>query len=127
MSLLLNKQDPKYLKYAGFNAGFYITSKYHFEEESLKKFISRLISYQKKNRNLKHGTQTILNLLTINNIELIDSKWNEMVNKENFKIFHWHGLSKPWKSNDKLWLEYKIIYDKFIKLNKEKTTLNINY
>lgn len=65
--------------------------------------------------------------MTIGNIKLINSEWNmQKIGRNAFKIYHWAGQIKPWEKNDPIWVEYKNIYEKFIKLNKEKTLVNNN-
>ena len=126
-ALILKKKNFNYVNLPGFNAGFYIVSKTDFNKEILQRLIKRLILIQKKNCIFKHGTQTILNLLTIGNIKLVNSEWNMQKKGRNaFKIYHWAGQIKPWEKNDPIWVEYKNIYEKFIKLNKEKTLVNNN-
>jgi len=123
--------DKNFLISPSFNAGFYIVSKSDFNEIKLKSVIKNLIVNQKQNNNLIYGTQTILNFLTYPDINFVDKKWNTFTSnrkeiKDNFKIFHWNRLEKPWITKDPIWLEYFNIYNNFIKLNKEKELLILN-
>ncbi len=89
-----------------FNAGFNIVNKNIFNLESLRKTILILINIQKVHKCFRFGTQVIMNLLT-DNIEFVESKWN--YSDLSSSIIHWSGPSKPWDTNDEIWLKYKNI------------------
>ena len=88
-----------------FNSGFYIVSKNIFNENNLKHLIIKLIQEQKKNRSFRFGTQVIMNLISIDKIKFIDSKWNNVPIENNY-IYHWQGLNKPWETKDPKWMKY---------------------
>lgn len=98
----------------GFNAGFYIVSKEHFEENYLLEFLGKLIIIQKKVSCFNFGTQIVLNLLHIDKRVQISKKWNHLpildYLENDLKIIHWNGLNKPWvdkKDNlNKVWWDY---------------------
>lgn len=115
----ISNNNKNFLSEPGFNAGFYICSKSNFESENLKNLVIKMINFQKKFKNLKHGTQTILIFLTLNYVKFTDKRWNTTItsNKEDSFIYHWNGVNKPWKNNDILWLDY---YDKYKNITKEK-------
>lgn len=95
-------------KNKSFNAGFYIVSKETFNEKKLFNLIVKLVEIQKEEKVFRFGTQIIMNLLSINNLTLVDPKWNNIPDINNF-ISHWNGFSsKPWESKDKLWTQYSI-------------------
>ena len=127
----LNINYNDVLKNNGFNAGFYIVSNIHFEEEYLINLINNLISVQKKLNCFNFGTQVVMNLMHVNNRLFIDKSWNHLPNlKDNsqLKIIHWNGKDKPWKNKEyssKLWFDYcKIIYPNYsINLRKENKKL----
>lgn len=112
-------------KLNGFNAGFYIVSKTHFDEYFMKTFIMKLINIQKKLSCFNFGTQVVMNLLCINNRTWVDKNWNclpklDIINK--LSIIHWNGKDKPWKNNkleeNKIWWSYCLqIYPDFKPLN----------
>jgi len=87
-----------------FNAGFNIVNKNIFNLESLKETILKLINIQKEHNCFRFGTQVIMNFLT-DNIEFVESKWNN--SDLSSSIIHWSGPSKPWETNDEIWLKYK--------------------
>ena len=95
----------------GFNAGFYIVSNTHFEENKMLELLRKLIKIQKKFRCFNFGTQVVMNLMEINKRTFIDKKWNHLPvdNPKGFKIIHWNGNVKPWSSNlpnNRLWYKY---------------------
>lgn len=93
-------------KNESFNAGFYIVSKETFDENKLFTMILKLVEIQKEEKVFRFGTQIIMNLLSINDLILVDSKWNNTPDINNF-ISHWNGFSsKPWESKDKIWTHY---------------------
>lgn len=104
--------DDNYLKH-GYNSGFYIISKNKFESNYLYNHINNLIEIQKEKNLFKFGTQVIMNLLTYEEHEFIDYKWNTNKKDKSVKIIHWCGEGKPWLNNDKIWFSY---YDKYKKL-----------
>ena len=110
----LNIDYRKMFKSNGFNAGFYIVSKNHFEENYMIELIEKLIEIQKTYKCFNFGTQVVMNLMHVDNRTFIDKEWNHLPNVENIKelkIVHWNGKNKPWnsdennKSND-VWREY---------------------
>ena len=123
----LNINYNDVLKNNGFNAGFYIVSNVHFDEEYLINLINNLINVQKKLNCFNFGTQVVMNLMHVDNRLFIDKIWNHLPNlKDNsqLKIIHWNGKDKPWKNKEyssKIWFEYcKIIYPNYtINLKKE--------
>ena len=127
----LNIDYNDVLKNNGFNAGFYIVSNIHFEEEYLINLISNLINVQKKLNCFNFGTQVVMNLMHVDNRLFIDKIWNHLPNlndNSKLKIIHWNGKDKPWKNKEyssKIWFEYcNIIYPNFsIKSKKENKNL----
>ena len=108
----------------GFNAGFYIVSNTHFEENNTIKLLEKLIKIQRKYNCFNFGTQVVMNLMCINDRLFIEKKWNELPSDHISKtcIIHWNGRKKPWNKdnldeNDKLWFEY---YFKVYPGKKEK-------
>ena len=97
----------------GYNSGFYIISKDKFESNYLYNHINNLIEVQKEQQLFKFGTQVIMNLLTYEEHEFIDYKWNTNQKDKSVKIIHWCGKNKPWLTDDKVWYDY---YNKFKKL-----------
>lgn len=98
-----------------FNAGFYIVSKNHFDEQNLLNIIKKLIEIQRNKKTFRFGTQIIMNLIAIDENILIDSKWN---NKPTFDsnnyIDHWAGMAKPWIIKDPKWIKY---YNEYKEIN----------
>ena len=96
----------------GFNAGFYIVSNKHFEEQFLLNLLEKLIKVQIKFKCFNFGTQVVMNLMHIINRTFIEKKWNHLPNIENLydlKIIHWNGTEKPWNNNSencKIWHDY---------------------
>lgn len=90
-----------------FNAGFYIVSKSIFDLDKIKEIIEKLLIQQKKEKVFRFGTQVIMNLLAIDNINFVDKKWNNIPGYKNY-ITHWNGtkIHKPWDSKDPLWINY---------------------
>ena len=95
-----------------FCAGFYIVSKDHFDEKLLIELLNRLIDIQKTYQCFNFGTQTVMNLMHIQNRLFVDKLWNLPPNDrlEEIKIIHWNGLEKPWNDEmnirNKKWWEY---------------------
>ena len=79
----------------GFNSGFYIVSKKHFDENYLFNLTRKLILIQKKYKCFNFGTQVVMNLMHVNNRLFIHKNWNYMPQHkglpENIKIIHWNG------------------------------------
>lgn len=108
--------DLKFNK--SFNAGFFIVSKETFENDNLIKLINKLIIEQKENKTFRFGTQIIMNLISLKNIDFVDMRWNNKPSNNNY-ITHWNGLNKPWESNDELWINYLNLFKSHkIKENK---------
>ena len=104
-----------------FCAGFYIVSKNHFDLNYLENHIIKLIEIQKKYKCFNFGTQSIMNLMHLDNRLYVDRLWNftpeeDLINK--IKIIHWNGKDKPWKDKDikrnEIWWSYQAILDQFI-------------
>ena len=105
--------DPYYMgQVQGFNAGFYIVSNTHFEENYLINLIRKLIEAQKHFSCFNFGTQVVMNLMVVNDRIYIDKVWNHLPNaNDNYslKIIHWNGTEKPWNSKlytNNIWYEY---------------------
>ena len=96
----------------GFNAGFYIVSKEHFNDEYLTSLLRKLITIQKKFSCFNFGTQVVMNLMHIKNRIFIEKIWNHLPNISNLyslKIIHWNGTQKPWSSKlitNNIWYDY---------------------
>ena len=98
----------------GFNAGFYIVSKIHFEEEYLTDLILKLIKIQSQLSCFNFGTQIVMNFMFINKKKFVPKVWNHLpkdgIDLNNLKIIHWNGLNKPWKDKkdnlNKIWWNY---------------------
>lgn len=107
-------------KNKSFNAGFFIISKNHLENNSLHDFIKLLIHAQSCTKCFNFGTQTILNLIHINKKKFVDKEWNyipnitdNQIDANKLNIIHWNGSNKPWKNKldiNKVWWYY---HDKF--------------
>ena len=105
--------DPFHMgKIQGFNAGFYIVSKEHFNEEYLTELLRKLIKIQKKLSCFNFGTQVVMNLMHIDNRIFIEKRWNHLPNindLNSLKIIHWNGTEKPWSSKlitNNIWYDY---------------------
>ena len=112
----------------GFNAGFYIVSKNHFEENFMLELLRKLIKAQTKFGCFNFGTQVVMNLMHLNNRQFVEKEWNHLPNIEDLhslKNIHWNGNKKPWNSrsdNNKIWIEY------YLKVYPEKENqFNYNY
>lgn len=96
----------------GFNAGFYIVSKSHFDENYMTHLISKLIRLQKQYDCFNFGTQVVMNLMHIQNRIFIPKLWNHLPNIDDLaslKIIHWNGIYKPWNcvsSVNEIWWNY---------------------
>lgn len=116
------------IKNQSFNAGFFIVSRIHFDIDYLFSFIETLIKEQISKNCFKFGTQTILNLMFINDRYFIEKEWNyipninENCNIEKANIIHWNGSNKPWKNKssiNKIWWHYHDNYKKYINQNQD--------
>ena len=98
----------------GFNAGFYIISKHHFDEIYLTELIRKLITIQSKLSCFNFGTQVVMNFIHIDKKKFVPKVWNHLPDldekSDDVKIIHWNGLNKPWDNKNetinKLWWEY---------------------
>lgn len=95
----------KFANKRSFNAGFYIVSKKTFDQNHVKNIVSNLLKIQKKEQVFRFGTQVIMNLISLENIQFVDNKWNNIPKDGNF-INHWNGLEKPWVLKDERWIKY---------------------
>ena len=131
------KLDPFHIsQLQGFNAGFYIVSKEHFNEEYLTGLIRKLITIQRKFSCSNFGTQVVMNLMHIKDRIFIDKIWNHLPNISNLyslKIIHWNGTQKPWSSKlitNNIWYDYcfKVYpeYQKKFTYQQENTHSNNN-
>ena len=99
-------------KIQGFNAGFYMVSNKHFEENYIIDLIRKLIKVQKQLSCFNFGTQVVMNLMIVDDRTYIPKVWNHLPNtKDNYslKIIHWNGTEKPWNSKmltHNIWYEY---------------------
>lgn len=100
-------------KIQGFNSGFYIISKLHFEINYMRKLIKKLIAIQEKYKCFNFGTQVVMNLMYIKNRTYIDRSWNTLPQDDctNIKIIHYNGRKKPWnvtesRKIDEIWRKY---------------------
>ena len=116
---LLNTDAKTLTTIPHFCAGFYIISDFHFEENYMLEFIQNLIDIQKKFKCFNFGTQSVMNLMHLNNRIFVDSLWNLTPDKDDInkiKIIHWNGHSKPWndkeKEINKIWWIYSNIINK---------------
>lgn len=105
--------DPYQMgKIQGFNAGFYIVSKEHFNETYLIELLRKLIKIQKKFSCFNFGTQVVMNLMHIKNRIFVEKVWNHLPNINDLyslKIIHWNGTQKPWSSKlatNNIWYDY---------------------
>ena len=121
----LNIEYDQLIKNKSFNAGFFIISKKHLDNDKLYNFINILIDFQIKEQCFNFGTQTILNLMEIDNKFFIEKEWNyipylkncDNIDTTNINIIHWNGCNKPWtnkKGINKIWWEYQ---NKFLELS----------
>tara|TARA_B100000161_G_C33549465_1_gene414652 strand:- start:374 stop:1399 length:1026 start_codon:yes stop_codon:yes gene_type:complete len=113
-----------FFKTTGFNAGFYIVSKEHFNDEFIFNHVQKLINVQKRFMCFNFGTQVVMNLMNIKNRKFIDKKWNHLPildssinNLDNLYIIHWNGKDKPWNSvakENEIWFDYYLkVYPDF--------------
>lgn len=116
---LLNTDAKTLTTIPHFCAGFYIISDFHFEENYMLEFIQNLIDIQKKFKCFNFGTQSVMNLMHLNNRIFVDRLWNLTPDKDDInkiKIIHWNGHSKPWndkeKEINKIWWIYSNIINK---------------
>ena len=141
---LLEFNDKDIFKVNSFNAGFYIISNNHFNEDSMINLLEKLINVQIKFKCFNFGTQVVMNLICINNRIFVEKKWNHLPNIENLNtlsIIHWNGSKKPWHEDNKnsknnIWYKYylmvypekKNIYKiiKNQKINKKEIIKNNN-
>jgi len=107
------ENPEKSFRIQGFNSGFYIVSKYHFEENYMRKLLKKLITVQKKYNCFNFGTQVVMNLMHVNERIYIDRSWNTLPKDDcsNIKIIHYNGRKKPWNVNehrkiDEIWEKY---------------------
>ena len=114
---LLNTDAKTLTTIPHFCAGFYIISDFHFEENYMLEFIQNLIDIQKKFKCFNFGTQSVMNLMHLNNRIFVDRLWNLTPDKDDInkiKIIHWNGHSKPWNDKEKeinkiWWIYFNII------------------
>ncbi len=116
---LLKTDAKKLTSIPHFCAGFYIISDFHFEENYMLEFIQNLIDIQKKFKCFNFGTQSVMNLMHLDNRIFVDRLWNLTPDKDDInkiKIIHWNGHSKPWndkeKEINKIWWIYSNIINK---------------
>lgn len=108
-----------------FNAGIYYWNfKYYLEHNFYHKVKSIMQNDRDKKKQIKFGTQHIVNILYHGKTTFIDNRWNVMgfgallpklrPSEEDIKngyVYHWTGDKKPWLEDGnyrKLWLKYKI-------------------
>ena len=124
----LNIEYNDIIKNKSFNAGFFIVSKDHFDTNELYNFVDILIKIQISMNCFNFGTQTILNLLKINDKTFVSKEWNyipyltdeENIDINNINIIHWNGCNKPWESKkgiNKIWWAY---YNKYLEMIENK-------
>lgn len=108
----LNIKVDDLLNTSAFNAGFFIISKKHFQEDFLIKHIGRLIIIQEKLRCFNFGTQVVMNLMNLKDRFFIKKEWNHLPDLEiidKINNIHYNGIEKPWnkqsKEND-IWFKY---------------------
>ncbi len=109
----------------GFNAGIFY---WNFAKYRKNNFYRKAIEIMQQNRDkkkqIKFGTQNILNEIYYAKVHFINPMWNIMgfgaeyekylPSEEDIKngfIYHWTGEKKPWKEDGnykELWLKYKI-------------------
>ena len=110
----MNMDLEKIFQTKGFNSGFYIVSREHFEENYVLGLIRKIILIQKKFNCFNFGTQVIMNLMNINNRLFVSRSWNNFANNiegySSSNIIHWCGKNKPWDSEfapfQDLWKDY---------------------
>ena len=113
----LNLEQKDFFKVNAFNAGFYIISNNHFNENSLLNLLEKLIDVQIKFKCFNFGTQVVMNLICLNNRIFIDKKWNHLPNIDNLEslsIIHWNGGKKPWHKDNiteknNIWYKYYLM------------------
>ena len=88
-------------------------------ENYMLEFIQNLIDIQKKFKCFNFGTQSVMNLMHLDNRIFVDRLWNLTPDKDDInkiKIIHWNGHSKPWndkeKEINKIWWIYSNIINK---------------
>ena len=122
-------------KINGFNSGFFIVSKIHFDKYYLQNLINKLILVQKKYKCFNFGTQVIMNFMHLKDRLFIEKYWNYMPQKVNdlkkIKIIHWNGKNKPWNSDvylKNIWYNYnKINSCNFNEIKNIDISGNINF
>ena len=128
--------NPNILKKVnGFNSGFYIVSRHHFEDNYLYNLIRKLVIVQRKFYCFNFGTQVIMNLMHVNKRFFINRYWNYMPHNnstENIKIIHWNGKLKPWNNDvylKHIWEEFynKTINSENLKVDSIDTSGNITF
>jgi lipopolysaccharide biosynthesis glycosyltransferase len=110
----LNVNNIQMFNSMGFNAGFYIVSKDHFDDKYLSELIRKLTTTQAELNCFNFGTQVVMNFMHIDKKKFVPKIWNHLPKldekSDDIKIIHWNGLNKPWNDkNDpvnKLWWEY---------------------
>lgn len=105
--------DKKSRNVEGFNSGFYIVTRSHFEDKLIFDIISKLIKIQKSYQCFNFGTQVVMNFLCIDNRIYISKLWNHLPKIDDIpkiKNIHYNGDKKPWHNyllpENKVWFDY---------------------
>ena len=107
------KVSRKQKNIEGFNAGFYIISKQHFNQSQLISLITNLVKIQSTLDCFNFGTQVVMNFMNLDERIYLSKIWNHLPKLEvidTLKIIHYNGTQKPWddykKPENKKWFDF---------------------